>query len=59
MNHHLIVNEMLARGRVEDFRREAEKARLSRAVQTTRRRRVPKRARLWRPIRRRGASLAC
>lgn len=59
MNHHLIVSEMLARGRIEDFRREAEAARLVRAAQINRRRRASRTAPLWHPIRRRKASLAC
>jgi len=59
MNHHLIVSEMLARGRIEDLRREAETARLVGAAQINRKRRASRRARKWHPIRHRKASLAC
>jgi len=60
MNQPPLVLEMLARERIERFRREAEIARRSRAVaKMARRNRVPRMGRLRRPILHRKASPAC
>lgn len=60
MNQPPLVLEMLARERIDRFRREAEIARRSRVVaEIARRNRVPRTDRLRRPILHRKASAAC
>jgi hypothetical protein len=60
MNQPPLVLEMLARERIDRFRREAEIARRSRVVaDIARRNRVPRKDRVRRPILRRRASAAC